>query len=196
MTTICIIPARGGSTRIPRKNIKIFHGLPMLAYPIYTARASRIFNQIIVSSDDDEILAIAKQYGADVHKRSDALSQNDVGTQEVMRDVLEHFTSTAACCLYPCTPLLRASDLIAAHHILQYEHCDYVASVGANPLRDAGAFYFGHTDAFKAGIPLFDCRTLLRLLPDERVCDINTPEDWARAESLYAKMHFLDTQGN
>lgn len=195
MTAICVIPARGGSTRIPRKNIKEFHGLPMLAYPIFVAKASKIFNQIIVSSDDDEILAIAKQYGAEAHKRSVALSQDDVGTQEVMAHVLENYISTEACCLYPCTPLLHLRDLIVAHYSLLFHRNDYVVSVGRNPLRDAGAFYFGYTDAFKSDKPLFGDTTRLYPLPDERVCDINTPEDWARAEMLYQQLHFLGTQG-
>lgn len=189
MSTICIIPARGGSTRIPMKNIKLFHGKPMIAYPIETAIASKLFDRIYVSTDSEEIADVARRNGASVLRRHPDYAKNNVGTQEVMEivlDQLEHHGN--ACCLYPCTPLMTPSDLINSHAWLDTS-IDYVFSVGANPLHDAGQWYWGKSTAFREKKELLGGRTKMYLIPSQRDCDINTPEDWHRAERMYARLH-------
>jgi CMP-N-acetylneuraminic acid synthetase len=189
---ICVIPARGGSTRIPRKNIRVFAEKPILQRAIETAQQAGIFDEIIVSSEDHAILEHAIRCNAHVHLRSVKMSCNEVGTQEVIRDVLQGVQGPTnphdiVCGLYPCTPLLLPTDLVDAYLELNADF-DYVMSVGYPPLQDAGAFYFGWDAAFRGGQPLIGNRTRFHLLPPERVCDINTEEDWQRALNLYARM--------
>lgn len=180
-----IIPARGGSTRIKKKNIRPFHGHPIIAYAIGCASACKLFDRIIVSTEDNEIAKVAYDYGAEWVRRDEALAHNDVGTQEVAKSVIAtlgpHYDM--ACVIYPCTPLLIPDDLR-----MGYLACTgrmYSMSVGAHPLRDAGAFYWGLTRAFLEGVPLIGVNTAMVPLPEHRVCDINTLEDFQRAEQLY-----------
>jgi pseudaminic acid cytidylyltransferase len=131
---ICVIPARGGSKRIPRKNIKDFCGKPMIQWSIEAARDSDIFSQIIVSTDDDEIAEVAKSLGARVpFKRPAELSDDYTNTT----DVISHATSWAinegldaaiVCCLYATSPFVRYSDLVEAHRIITSEEWQYVFS--------------------------------------------------------------------
>jgi N-acylneuraminate cytidylyltransferase len=109
---IAIIPARGGSKRIPRKNIKEFDGKPMLAYSIEAAKSSRCFDYVFVSSDDAEILQIARTHGAIPAVRSEDLSGDMVGTVEVLLDFLQGFRGAeTVCCIYPCNPFLTGEKL-------------------------------------------------------------------------------------
>lgn len=205
MSAVCIIPARGGSIRIPGKNKRLFYGKPIIAYSIEAAKESRLFDDIWVSTDDNEIASIAVQFGAKWHPRSKELSENDVGTQEVVADALREIYSRKppyfACCVYPCSPLLTAWDLLDAERHLRFSNAAYVVSVQRDPLADAGCFYFGTSLAFIEGIPLYGAhypmpanrtqdawiqgRTIAYGLPANRVCDINTMDDWIRAEQMY-----------
>lgn len=109
---ICIIPARGGSKRIPRKNIKNFCGKPMLARAIETAKTSGLFDKILVSTDDNEISNIARQNNADVIERPAQLADDYATTVAVIRHAVQNFAeNTNICCLYPCTPLLQENWL-------------------------------------------------------------------------------------
>ena len=109
---VCIIPARGGSKRIPRKNIKDFCGKPMLARAIETAKNSQLFEQIIVSTDDGAIADIAQHHGATVSQRPAELADDYATTAAVIRHVLQHVPKAShICCLYPCTPLLKSQYL-------------------------------------------------------------------------------------
>lgn len=115
---LCVIPARGGSKRIPRKNIKNFCGKPMLAYAIEVAKNSQLFSRIVVSTDDDEIANIANQYGAEVLKRPELLADDYATTVAVIRhsiDALNLADDVNLCCLYPCTPLLTAQIINNAY---------------------------------------------------------------------------------
>lgn len=115
---LCVIPARGGSKRIPRKNIKEFCSKPMLAYAIAVAKDSQLFSRIVVSTDDDEIAAIANQYGAEVLKRPQLLADDYATTVAVIRhsiDALNLADDVNLCCLYPCTPLLTAQIINNAY---------------------------------------------------------------------------------
>lgn len=121
MKNLCIIPARGGSKRIPRKNIKEFLGKPIIAYSIEAALKSGLFEEVMVSTDDEQIAAIAKQYGASVPFMRSAETANDHAIiADVLNDVLScydklgtHFDNM--CCILATAPLLRVEDLQAAY---------------------------------------------------------------------------------
>lgn len=114
---IAIIPARGGSKRIPRKNIKDFCGKPMIAWSIEAAKASSLFDHIIVSTDDDEIAEVAKQWGAEVpFMRPAELSNDYAGTTEVIAHATQWALDRgleveAACCIYATAPFIQVDDL-------------------------------------------------------------------------------------
>lgn len=185
MRTICVIPARGGSQRIPRKNIRLFHGKPIIAYSIKTAIESNLFDEIIVSTDDVDIASLVESYGVMALKRPEELADHLTGTQEVMRHAMESFDWGMACCLYATAPMLRTNTLKEAFHLLSNTMTAYVVPVGTW-LRDPGQFYMGTIEAFKDGIDLRDC-SLVPIDPATE-CDINTEEDWLRAERMYCKL--------
>ena len=178
---IAIIPARGNSQRIPGKNIRIFRGQPIICYSIETARDSELFDKIIVSTDDDLIASIALEAGAEVHRRP--YDDGTKGTQEVARDVLCHHYNDA-CVIYPTSPLLEWVDLALCYAQFLSRKVMFAMSV-ADPLADAGCFYFGKRESFMARIPLIHWNTMMYPLPPERVCDINTQEDWEKAERMF-----------
>ncbi|CAB4223476.1 NeuA CMP-N-acetylneuraminic acid synthetase [uncultured Caudovirales phage] len=186
---IAIIPARGGSTRIPRKNIKLFHGRPIIGYAIETAMASGLFDRIHVSSEDSEILNIATEYGAIPYQRPDSHADNNVGTQEVTRQAMEAMypgQNNWVCCIYPCTPLLWPSDIAIGMSLLGN---GFSMAVGREPLRDVGWLYWGLQERFRIRQPLIGDTTRLHVIDEERAIDINTMEDWHRAEQVYAELH-------
>ena len=221
---LAVIPARGGSKRIPRKNILPFAGRPMLAYAIAGARAAGVFDRIIVSTDDAEIARIALDHGAEVpFVRPAALADDHASTVAVIAHALHTLAeagwpASQVCCIYPGVPLLDAADLRAGLALLDAGDCDYVLPVAAfaAPVQrallrdadgqtramhpeytesrsqdltpayhDAGQFYWGRAEAWLAGRhPHHNARSLV--LPSWRVVDIDTPDDWARAERLHA----------
>lgn len=192
MNAICVIPARGGSQRVPRKNIRDFHGKPIIAYSIETALKSGLFGGVWVSTDDDEIADVAKKYGAEVLNRSPHMAANNIGTQEVMAWHLKFnliSTSKYACCLYATAPMLQAERLIRAYEMLECSSgTPYVVPVGTW-LQDPGQFYFGKINAFLRGYPLHSSDTKMVWINPNTECDINTEEDWNRAEEMYAALH-------
>ena len=125
MTAVAVIPARGGSKRVPRKNVRDFNGRPMIAWPIATAIASGAFDRVVVSTDDDEIAAAAEAAGAEVPFRRPAdLADDHTPTVPVIAHAVGELgladdRGTAVCCIYPATPLLTSADLhagLAAWH--------------------------------------------------------------------------------
>ena len=118
---LCIIPARGGSKRIPRKNIKDFLGKPIIAYSIDAALKSQLFNEIMVSTDDEEIAEVARKYGAIVPFMRSKENANDTATtddvlNEVVSNLIENgFRFENFCCIYPTSPLLSAQKLRTAY---------------------------------------------------------------------------------
>jgi N-acylneuraminate cytidylyltransferase len=124
MSNVAIIPARGGSKRIPRKNIKLFLGKPIIAYSIETAINSGIFDYVMVSTDDAEIADIAKSYGAKVpFFRSHQTSNDFSTTADVIIEVLNELKKTGheyenACCIYPTAPLLSEKSLVDTYNLL------------------------------------------------------------------------------
>ncbi len=115
---VAVIPARGGSKRIPQKNIKDFYGKPLIAYSIEVALSSKLFDRVIVSTDDEEIATIAKEYGADVpFLRPKVLADDFTGTEEVITHALNYLKEKGeeydyACTIYATAPLLQANYLI------------------------------------------------------------------------------------
>ena len=219
-----IIPARGGSQRIPRKNIKLFHGRPMIAWSIRAALDSGCFEQVLVSTDDDEIASIAREHGADTpFVRPPALSDHHSTTGAVMAHAVHWLQQhgldlKAACCLYATAPFLQAKDIQQALQLFQSKQLDYVFSatrygfpiqrafqLDANgrvrmfqpehlltrsqdlpeAFHDAAQFYWGTTEAWLEQKPVFSKDSAPLLLPRHRVQDIDTQEDWQRAELMF-----------
>jgi len=224
---LAIIPARGGSKRIPRKNIKAFCGKPMIAWSIASARASGCFDHIIVSTDDPEIADIARSNGAEVpFMRPPELSDDHTGTIPVIAHAIDWMNRNVgavehACCIYATAPFVRPEDLRRGFSTLQQSGADYAFSVTsyAFPIQrairitgngrvemfnvehfgtrsqdleeafhDAGQFYWGNASAWLAGKSLFSHDATPVLLPRHRVQDIDTVEDWERAEWLFKAM--------
>ena len=221
---IAIIPARGGSKRIPRKNIKNFCGKPMIAWSIEAAKASGLFEHIIVSTDDDEIAEVAKQGGAEVpFMRPAELSGDYAGTTEVIAHATQWAISqgwpvTAVCCIYATAPFVQEADLKRGLEALEsgdwaysFTATDFSAPIfrsfkqTANggiemffpehfltrsqdlptALHDAGQFYWGRTSAWIEGKRIFDRHSFPVIIPRWRVQDIDSQDDWGRAELIF-----------
>lgn len=135
MKNICIIPARGGSKRIPRKNIKEFLGKPIIAYSIEAALKSGLFDEVMVSTDDEEIAAIAKQYGASVpFMRSEATANDFASSDDVLVEVLNEYLKRGKvfdnmCCIYATAPLISSNDLAEALQLMNNSKFDCVYPV-------------------------------------------------------------------
>ena len=137
ISNLAIIPARGGSKRIPRKNIKIFLGKPIIAYSIEAALESHLFDEVMVSTDDNEIAEIAKQYGALVpFIRSNQNANDHATTMDVIQEVISSYqdnnrTFKNVCCIYPTAPLLTIQDLNKGYLMLTEGGFDTVLPVSA-----------------------------------------------------------------
>jgi pseudaminic acid cytidylyltransferase len=182
MSAVAIIPARGGSRRIKMKNVRLFHGKPIIAYSIEAAKASGLFDRIVVSSDDADIRIIARQCGAEAIEREMKYAQDDVGTQEVTRDALVELDLLGvrpdyACCVYATVPMLREDDLVNGFNVMRVTN-DYAYV--------PGWFYWGRAEWFDVK-PLREPAPLA--IEPERYIDINSEQDWKRAEEMYAALH-------
>jgi len=133
--SLAIIPARGGSKRIPRKNIKDFLGVPIIVYSIKAALESKLFDVVMVSTDDAEIAALAKEAGAEVPFMRSAENSNDqAGTTAVLLEVLDEYakqgrTFSYGCCIYPCAPFVSPELLKSAFTKSESEQLDFVFPV-------------------------------------------------------------------
>lgn len=131
---IAIIPARGGSKRIPRKNIKLFHGKPMIAYSIEAAQKSGCFDKIIVSTDDQEIADVAKQYGAEVpFIRPADISDDFATTLDVMQHAInwckqQLWNVELVCCIYATAPFILPEYIQHGLKVVSAEHVEYAFS--------------------------------------------------------------------
>lgn len=136
---ICVIPSRGGSKRIPRKNIKPFRGKPMIAYAIAAALASEAFDRVIVSTDDEEIAQVAREYGAEApFARPPELADDHTPTVPVIAHAITACQSLGwdvleACCIYPGVPFISTKDLRAAYEQLLATGAHYVFPVTGFP---------------------------------------------------------------
>ena len=128
---LCVIPARGGSKRIPQKNIRNFFGKPMIVYAIEAAQSSNLFSQIVVSTDDRKISEIARQHGAEVpFKRPAELSDDFTPTVDVIRHAINETQRLGmyfenVCCVYPAVPFIEAADLDLALALIDHESASY-----------------------------------------------------------------------
>lgn len=223
---LAVIPARGGSKRIPRKNIKLFHGKPMIAWSIEAAQQSGCFDRIVVSTDDIEIAKIAEAYGAEVpFMRPAELSDDYTTTSDVISHAINWFnqqgeTPELVCCLYATAPFVEPDDLRQGLALLNAnDQCYFAfsATCFSFPIQraikldesglvsmfypeylltrsqdleeayhDAGQFYWGRASAWLNKEPIFAAHSKVVLLPSFRVQDIDTPDDWLRAERLFA----------
>lgn len=135
MSCVAIITARGGSKRIPRKNIKEFMGKPMIAYAIGAALDSKMFDEVMVSTDDDEIASTAVKYGARVpFMRSEKTANDFATTSDVLNEVVEMYrkqgkTFDTICCLYPCVPFLTGNILRQAYDKFSRTDCESLTPV-------------------------------------------------------------------
>jgi pseudaminic acid cytidylyltransferase len=221
MTNLCIIPARGGSKRIPRKNLKEFRSRPIIAWSIEAALESSLFHTVMVSTDDLEIAEVASKYGALVPFMRSAETADDFATTaDVLLEVLSEFDQRGqsfdtACNLYPTAPLVTATDLNEGYNALitgtydvilpvvaysypilrSLKRCDngkidlnwpeYMNSRSQDlpkAYHDAGQWAFFRTIPFLKSKMLLGPNTGSVVLPESRVQDIDTHEDWAIAE--------------
>jgi len=224
---LAVIPARGGSKRIPRKNIKPFAGKPIIAHVISIAIASRLFDRIVVSTDDEEIASIARRWGAETpFLRPAKLADDHTPTVPVIAHAIRAchalgWVIEEACCLYPAAPFIDITDLKAALKLRQETEAPYSFPVTTFPspiqraLRrrtdgamqpfypeftmhrsqdlesayyDAGQFYWGVTKAWFDNDNIHLTGVGL-VIPNWRVVDIDTQEDWMRAEVIYRSIH-------
>ncbi|WP_201577811.1 pseudaminic acid cytidylyltransferase [Psychrobacter immobilis] len=227
MANIAVIPARGGSKRIPRKNVKEFCGKPMIAYSIEAAIKSECFDRVIVSTDDEEIAEVALSYGAEVpFIRPKTLSDDYSGTTPVIRHAIEWLikdgvTPKFVCNLYATAPFVTPEYLqLGLEQLVETEsNYAFTAASYAFPIQrafrinfekqvemfypnhdssrsqdleeawhDAGQFYWGTVDAWLNEKVIFGLGSTPVILPRHRVQDIDTYEDWERAEWLFKAM--------
>ncbi len=220
---LAVIPARGGSKRIPRKNIREFCGRPMIAWSIEAALESGCFDRVIVSTDDEEIADVARDSGAEIpFLRPADLADDHTPTVPVIahaiRDMTERYGAPQeVCCLYATAPFVQSADLCRGLDLLGKGRYDYVFSITsyAFPIQralrlgadsrvemfqpehaltrsqdleeawhDAGQFYWGTAEAWLQGRTLLGPGSAGLSLPRHRVQDIDTEEDWQRAELL------------
>ena len=220
---VAVIPARGGSKRIPRKNIREFAGKPMIAHSINCALQSGLFERVIVSTDDEEISLIARDFGAEVpFQRPKELSDDHTGTTEVIAHAIDWLQSqgaaiSAVCCIYATAPFICQNDLRQGLTILEAGNWRFVFSAATfsfpvfrsfqknadgslkmffpqffntrsqdfpEALHDAGQFYWGRPQAWLDRAAIFDIHSTVVIIPRWRVQDIDTEEDWVRAEAM------------
>ncbi len=220
---VAVIPARGGSKRIPRKNIKEFRGKPMIAWSIEVAKQSGLFDRVVVSTDDQEIATIAMTYGAEVpFVRPSTLADDHTPTVPVVAHGISALAELGVfpecvCCIYPCAPFIRSEDLVAGLALLKESGSNYAYPVAefAHPVQralwrtengemrfmspehelartqdlppafhDTGQFYWGRTDAWAAQKRMHSEGAGL-VVPYWRFVDIDTIDDWQRAELMF-----------
>lgn len=226
--TLCVIPARGGSKRIPRKNVKPFHGRPMIAWSIQAALDSQVFDHVIVTTDDPDIADVARSQGAEVpFMRPAELSDDYTPTVPVIAHAIAQAevlwgTQDLICCLYATAPFVKASDISAARSLLDITEADYAFPVTSFPFpiqrgvklradgrmemfqpehamtrsqdleeayHDVGQFYWGRRAAWLSGKALIGPDAAPLVIPRYRAQDIDTLEDWDRAERLFVAFH-------
>ncbi|MGN8260258.1 pseudaminic acid cytidylyltransferase [Pseudomonas sp. SMSB3] len=226
--TVAIIPARGGSKRIPSKNLKTFAGQPIIVHSIRVALASGLFDHVVVSTDDADIAAVALAHGAQVpFMRPAHLADDYATTHAVIHHALEVLTGQGmalshACCIYATAPFLQQRYLHEGLALLQaHPERSFAFSVSGfgfpvqraltvdaqgalvplNPqfretrsqdlapaYQDAGQFYWGRLQAWLDNEVLYSARSLPVIIPRHLVQDIDTEDDWLRAQYLYAAL--------
>lgn len=221
---VAIIPARGGSKRIPRKNIRLFAGKPIIAHSIGAAIDSGCFDRVIVSTDDPEIATVAREWGAETpFLRPTSIADDHTGTNAVVKHALgwladQGTPADLACCLYATAPFVQARYLQEGLARLIESGRSYSFTVTSFPFpiqravrinadgaveaiwpenifrrsqdleeafHDAGQFYWGTAEAFLNDVVVFSPASVPIVLPRHLVQDIDTFEDWRRAELMF-----------
>lgn len=194
--TIAIIPARGGSKRIPRKNIREFCGKPMLAWSIEAAQASGLFDEIMVSTDDPEIAAIARQYGASVpFTRPEKLANDYTGTTEVIAHGIQWaldqgWSLEAVCCIYATAPFIEVDDLQQSWELLNSGDWLYSFPVTEFPAPIFRSFSIQEDKGLAMFFPEhFQTRSqdLPRAYHDAGQFYWGRPQAWLSAEPIFSK---------
>jgi len=227
---VAIIPARGGSKRIPRKNLLPFCGKPIIQYSIDAALESGCFNRVIVSTDDDEIAQVAASLGAETpFTRPRELSDDHTPTMPVIAHAIEMIESDGAlvdyaCCIYATAPFIAVDSLKAGLRLLQSAigKNDFAFPVTTFPFpikralrirddgavemmwpeheytrsqdleetfHDAGQFYWGTKSAYQNSSGFYSAKAYPIPIPRHMVQDIDTFEDWERAERMFLTSH-------
>jgi N-acylneuraminate cytidylyltransferase len=220
---IAVIPARGGSKRVPRKNIRPFRGKPMIAWSIEAAIATHVFEHVVVSTDDEEIATVARNWGAEVpFQRPAELSNDHADTTKVIAHATRWaldagWKVSAVCCIYATAPFVNVEDVKHGLDILDagewayaFSATDFCAPIFRSfkqnssggvemffpehfstrsqdlpkALHDAAQFYWGRPAAWLSGKRIFDRHSFPVIIPRWRVQDIDTEQDWARAEIM------------
>ena len=193
---IAVIPARAGSKRIHRKNVKLFCGKPIIAYSIQAAIASGLFDQVVVSTDSHEIAEIAIKYGATIpFIRPDELSDDFSTTGQVIAHAVswfqkQQFRLDLVCCIYATAPLMLKSDLIGAHQIFNNNEWDYVFSASKFSYPIQRGFALTETNGLKMFNPEhFTTRSqdLIQSYHDAGQYYFGTPEAWVNNSPLFSE---------
>lgn len=159
---LCVIPARGGSKRIPRKNIRLFSGKPMIAYAIQAAQRSGLFSRIIVSTDDEEVRKVSLEFGAEVpFMRPPELADDYTPTVPVIAHAIRTLEAnggnmTYVCCIYPCVPFIEEKDLKKAFSLLEQGNSEYSFPVTEYPSPIQRALKLGLGDQVSPFYPEFE----------------------------------------
>lgn len=191
---IALIPARGGSKRIPKKNIKPFLGQPIIAYSIQAALEAKCFDYVIVSTDCDEIAKIAKQYGAEVpFIRPDKLSDDYATTMDVIQHALAWFEDRgdiveSICCLYATAPFVRSKDLLAGLDLLDCKSIQYAFSATSFAFPIQRAFYLNE----KNQVNMFQPEHLLTRSQDLQEAYHDAGQFyWCKSEAIRKNLPFF-----
>ena len=217
MKPFALIPARGGSKRLPRKNILPFMGIPLIHWPIRAALNSGVFEQVIVSTDDDEIAEFSKQTGAAVIMRPNEFAVDAATVVEVCAHALGLLPDVKdLCCIYATAALIELEDLRASFALYKQRRFNSIMGVSRydlSPLQaleqvdgrwrlkwpelgnsqsqkhplllcSAGVFYWIQADILLRERSFYTDNMGVFEIPRSRLCDINTLDDFARAEEL------------
>jgi len=179
---VCVIPARGGSKRLPGKNIKPFFGRPVIEYAIETAQRTGLFDRVMVSTDSRTIGYLAEDAGAGWHHRSARNSDDEANDYQVIREVLKTVHADYLCYLYPVTPLLEARDILRGYNMILSGLWDAVWATGPNG-EEAGAFYWTVPEVSEE--TYYEGYGQLPL-KEFHYHDVNTADDWAVMAAKYA----------
>lgn len=226
VSRVALIPARGGSQRIPRKNIRAFRGVPILTRVVQTLRDTSLFDRIVVSTDDAEIADVAVESGAEVpFQRPAQLADSFTGARPVIQHAVRELAlpdSTHVGVFYPTAVLTTVRDIVESAELLAEADCDFVMSVAEFPapieralsldteqftsprdanhtgtrsqdlprsFYDVGQFYWGRSQSWLSDTPVVAAACRAQVIDAWRVVDIDTPDDWERAEQVYGMLY-------
>jgi CMP-N-acetylneuraminic acid synthetase len=202
--TICAIPARGGSKRLPGKNIRPFFGRPVIAYAIETARDTELFDSVIVSTDSPDVAQVAMKYGAAIHERSKEAASDTATDYDAIADILHDYPQAEwLCYVYPVTPLTDADTIVQAHaHMTADKHVSVCITNGRGTAYtrtgehteayfDAGAFYWIDCEWFRNTTPkeFYSCPRYAVMLEEGQAQDVDTLADWLSMEEKFIIKH-------